>query len=143
MASTPESRFEFFHTRKERELLEAFDPARAPRHVAMIMDGNGRWATRRGLPRVAGHRAGVKAVREAIVSAIEIGCGYLTVYSFSSENWRRPKDEVTGIMSLFVEVLDREVDSLMDRDVKVRVIGRRDGLPDATAAASAISARAP
>ena len=135
MASTPESRFEFFHTRKERELLEAFDPARAPRHVAMIMDGNGRWATRRGLPRVAGHRAGVKAVREAIVSAIEIGCGYLTVYSFSSENWRRPKDEVTGIMSLFVEVLDREVDSLMDRDVKVRVIGRRDGLPDATAAA--------
>jgi undecaprenyl diphosphate synthase len=135
VVSTSESRLEFFHTRRERTLLEAFDPARAPRHVAIIMDGNGRWASRRGLPRIAGHRAGVKAVREAIVSAIELGLGYLTVYSFSSENWRRPADEVSGIMNLFVEVLDREVDSLMQQDVKVRVIGRRDGLPTATAAA--------
>jgi undecaprenyl diphosphate synthase len=135
VASTSESRLEFFRTRRERELLEAFDPARTPGHVAVIMDGNGRWASRRGLPRIAGHRAGVKAVREAIVSAIELGVRYLTVYSFSSENWRRPADEVTGLMSLFVEVLDREVDSLMEQDVKVRVIGRRDGLPEATASA--------
>ena len=135
MASTPESRSAFFHTRRERELLEAFDPGRAPQHVAVIMDGNGRWASRRGLPRIAGHRGGVKAVREAIVSAIELGVSYLTIYSFSSENWRRPADEVSGLMSLFVEVLDREVDSLMAQDVKVRVIGRREGLPEATSEA--------
>ena len=135
MASTSDTRFAFFRTRRERELLKAFSIDRTPAHVAVIMDGNGRWASRRGLPRIAGHRAGVKAVREAIVSAIELGVEYLTVYSFSSENWRRPADEVSGIMNLFVEVLDREVDSLMEQDVKVRVIGRREGLPDATAAA--------
>ena len=135
MASTPQSRLEFFRGKRDRDLLEAFDPSRTPAHVAIIMDGNGRWASRRGLPRIAGHRTGVKAVREAIVSAIELGVSYLTVYSFSSENWRRPADEVTGLMSLFVEVLDREVDSLMEQDVKVRVIGRRDGLPEATASA--------
>ena len=73
------------------------------------MDGNGRWAEKRALPRLAGHRAGAKAVRETIAAAIELGVSYLTIYSFSSENWSRPKDEVFGLMSLFVEVLEREL----------------------------------
>jgi undecaprenyl diphosphate synthase len=133
----PESRLEFFHTRRDRELLDAFDPKAVPGHVAVIMDGNGRWASRRGLPRLAGHRAGVKAVREAIASAIELGVRYLTIYSFSSENWRRPTDEVSGLMKLFAEVLDREVDQLVKLDVRVRVIGRREGLPEPTADAFA------
>jgi undecaprenyl diphosphate synthase len=136
-SSHPQSRLEFFHTRRDRELLDAFDPSAVPVHVAVIMDGNGRWASRRGLPRLAGHRAGVKAVREVIASAIELGVRYLTVYSFSSENWRRPIDEVSGLMTLFVEVLDREVDQLMRLDVRVRVIGRREGLPKPTADAFA------
>lgn len=96
------------------------------------MDGNGRWASRRGLPRVAGHRAGVKPIREAIATSIELGIPYLTLYSFSSENWRRPSDEVHSLMDLFVEVLERELDNLQKQDVRVRVIGRAEGMPELT-----------
>lgn len=126
------SRSRFFTGKHAAELLERFDAARSPEHVAIIMDGNGRWAAKRGLPRLAGHSAGAKAVREAIAAAIELEVRYLTIYSFSSENWRRPKDEVSGLMSLFVEVLERELVNLEKMRVSVRVIGDMEGLPAAT-----------
>ncbi len=116
-------------------MLAQFEPARTPRHVAVIMDGNGRWAAKRGLPRMAGHKAGVKAVREVIAAAVELGVEVLTIYSFSSENWRRPADEVGALMDLFVEVLEREVVQLEGLGVRVRVIGRTADLPPATRAA--------
>jgi undecaprenyl diphosphate synthase len=125
----------FFKTRSDRELLDRLDLDAIPRHVAIIMDGNGRWASKRGLPRLAGHSAGAKAIRESIAAAIELGIGYLTIYSFSSENWRRPSDEIEGLMGLFVEVLERELDNLQRQDVRVLVIGRERGMPEATMAA--------
>lgn len=132
MSPDASSRAEFFHSKRAAELLAEFDTARVPSHVAVIMDGNGRWAEKRGLPRLAGHRAGAKAVREAIAAAIELGIGYLTIYSFSSENWRRPEDEVSGLMRLFVEVLERELAELDRVEVRVKVIGDLSGLPPAT-----------
>lgn len=94
-------------------------------HVAVIMDGNGRWAEARSLPRHAGHRAGVKAVREIVEMAAQRGISYLTLFAFSSENWRRPKDEVSRLMRLFLEALQREVDELHRNDVRLRFIGAR------------------
>jgi undecaprenyl diphosphate synthase len=99
------------------------------------MDGNGRWAAKRGLPRVAGHRAGAKAIEEVIASAIECGVRYLTLYSFSTENWSRPRDEVSALMGLFVEVLNAKMSDLMEQRVRVRVIGRLDEMPPRTAEA--------
>ena len=125
----------FFTHKRDRESLPALDWSRVPAHVAIIMDGNGRWAQRRGLPRAAGHRAGAKSIRESIAAAIELGVRYLTIYSFSSENWTRPADEVSGLMSLFVEVIRVELDSLQRMDVRVRVIGDLDAMPAATAGA--------
>ena len=126
---TPDStsRNEFFRSKRAQALLSEFDPARTPAHVAIIMDGNGRWAAKRGLPRLAGHSAGAKAVRETIAAAIELGISYLTIYSFSSENWNRPADEVSGLMSLFVDVLERELANLERMNVRVLVIGDMDG----------------
>lgn len=132
MAATRASLEAFFSTRADREVLARLDIETVPRHVAVIMDGNGRWATRRGLPRVAGHRAGAKAIRESIASAIELGIEYLTIYSFSSENWRRSADEVSSLMRLFVEVLEREFDNLMRQGVRVLVIGSDEGVPSQT-----------
>jgi len=126
------SRREFFRSKRAAALLSEFDAARTPAHVAVIMDGNGRWAAKRGLPRLAGHSAGAKAVREIIAAAIELEVSYLTIYSFSSENWNRPDDEVTGLMRLFVEVLERELTNLNRMNVRVAVIGRREGLPTHT-----------
>ncbi|HQR02957.1 MAG: di-trans,poly-cis-decaprenylcistransferase [Proteobacteria bacterium] len=94
-----------------------------PRHVAIIMDGNGRWAKKRFLPRVAGHKRGVEAVRATVKACIERGIGYLTLFAFSSENWRRPVDEVSYLMGLFVSVLESEVEKLHDAGVRLRVIG--------------------
>jgi len=99
-----------------------------PEHVAVIMDGNGRWARARGLPRHAGHRAGVKSVRETVEIAAKRGVAYLTVFAFSSENWRRPDDEVSKLMGLFIEALRREVDDLHRNNVRLRFIGARDQL---------------
>lgn len=132
MLSDRSSLEKFFASKRDAELLGQFRPDDVPRHVAIIMDGNGRWAAKRGLPRAAGHRAGVKAVRETIAAAIELGIEYLTVYSFSSENWQRPADEVTTLMGLFIEVLERELDSLQRLGVRVRVIGREDVVPSDT-----------
>jgi len=122
----------FYTSEKSRDLLARLDRDRIPRHVALIMDGNGRWAKKRGKPRIAGHRAGAAMVREAIASAIELGIEYLTIYSFSTENWTRPEDEVKGIMTLFVEVLERELKSLQEKDVRVRLIGDIAALPTKT-----------
>lgn len=94
-----------------------------PRHVAIVMDGNGRWATSRKLPRVAGHKRGVDAVREAVTACAELGVQYLTLFAFSSENWRRPQDEVTTLMQLFILALEREVGKLHSNGIRLRVIG--------------------
>jgi undecaprenyl diphosphate synthase len=102
-----------------------------PAHVAIIMDGNGRWAARRGLPRVEGHRRGVEAVRRAVRSAIGLGIRYLTVYSFSSENWRRPAEEVSDLMGLLKRFIRNDLADLHARNVRVRIIGERENLsPD-------------
>jgi undecaprenyl diphosphate synthase len=98
-------------------------------HTAIIMDGNGRWALRRGLPRIAGHRAGAEALRRTVEAAVEHGVGTLTVYAFSSDNWNRPKEEVGALMKLFLAWLRAEVRRCMDNSVRVTVIGRRDRLP--------------
>jgi undecaprenyl diphosphate synthase len=98
-------------------------------HVAIVMDGNGRWAARRGLPRVAGHRAGVAAVRRVVERAPELGIGTLTVYAFSSDNWRRPAFEVRSILSLIAGYLRLERSTLRGAGVRVEAIGRRDRLP--------------
>jgi undecaprenyl diphosphate synthase len=98
-------------------------------HVAIIMDGNGRWAAQRGLPRVAGHRAGADAVQRIVERAPDIGIRTLTLYAFSSENWRRPKYEVQSILSLLASYLRKEAARLRQRDARLEVIGRRDRLP--------------
>jgi undecaprenyl diphosphate synthase len=102
-----------------------------PAHVAVIMDGNGRWATRRGLPRVAGHEEGVQAARGAVRAAREMGLRYLTLYAFSTENWNRPEDEVSTLMKLLEDSIYRELPDLMERDIRLRVIGRSAGVPSA------------
>lgn len=102
-----------------------------PEHVAIIMDGNGRWAKARGLPRVAGHRAGVEALRKTVRAAADAGIGWLTVYAFSSENWSRPKTEVSDLMGLLKIFIRRDLAELHQSGVRVRVIGERQGLePD-------------
>jgi undecaprenyl diphosphate synthase len=107
---------------------------RRPRHVAVIMDGNGRWAHQRSLPRSAGHRQGVEAVRRAVRAALELGIEYLTIYSFSSENWSRPADEVSDLLSLLRRFIQQDVAELHAAGVRVRVIGERTGLaPDIAA----------
>lgn len=99
-----------------------------PRHVAIIMDGNGRWAKKRFLPRTAGHQAGVKAVRNAVEYCVENRIKVLTLFAFSSENWRRPQQEVSVLMNLFLSTLEREIVKLDEQDVRVRVIGDRSAL---------------
>lgn len=104
--------------------------ADSPQHVAIIMDGNGRWARSRGLPRPAGHRASVKVVRKVVEECARRKVGYLTLFAFSSENWRRPPDEVGMLMNLFLDVLGREVSDLHRNGVRVRFMGNRDLLAD-------------
>ena len=99
-----------------------------PTHVAVIMDGNGRWAEARTLPRHAGHRSGVKSVRETVETAAKRGVSYLTLFAFSSENWQRPAEEVSGLMRLFLEALQREVDDLHRNNVRLTFIGAREQL---------------
>ena len=104
-------------------------------HVGIIMDGNGRWATRRRLSRLRGHEAGVEAIRRVVEAAPQQGVGTLTLYAFSSDNWRRPKAEVTALMALLRFYLSNEVESLVRNGVRLTVIGRRDRLPDGIASA--------
>ncbi len=98
-------------------------------HVAIVMDGNGRWAGRRGLPRVAGHRAGAEALRRTVEAAPGLGVGALTVYAFSADNWKRPAAEVAALMGLFARYLRSEVPRLVENGVRIEVVGRRDRLP--------------
>lgn len=118
----PEAAFE--------RMVPEVDPARIPRHVAVIMDGNGRWAQERGFPRIFGHRNGAASVRKAIETCANLGIEVLTLYSFSSENWSRPSEEVQALMSLCVDYCDGERDALREHNVRVRVIGRREGMPE-------------
>ena len=106
-------------------------PEVIPTHIAIVMDGNGRWALARGLPRLAGHRAGTENLRRIIEACIEFGIQYLTVYAFSTENWGRPQEEVQGLMRIFEDVIDRELQELHDQGVQLRHIGRLDRLDPA------------
>lgn len=112
--------------------IHALDPQRVPQHVAVIMDGNGRWAKQRGKNRLSGHKAGIEAVRELIRAASDSGVRYLTLYSFSTENWNRPKAEVVGLMELFAKTMLAEVDALHEEGVRVMTIGSNDALPERT-----------
>jgi undecaprenyl diphosphate synthase len=103
-------------------------PESIPTHIAIIMDGNGRWALARGLPRLAGHRAGTENLRRVIEACIEFGIQYLTIYAFSTENWGRPEEEVEGLMKIFEDVIDHELQELHDQGVQLRHIGRLDRL---------------
>lgn len=121
---------------------QALDLAAVPEHVAIIMDGNGRWAQARGLERGEGHKAGIRAVREAITTCNDVGVRYLTIYSFSTENWKRPKDEVKGLMTLFAETMTAEIRGLMAEGVRVKLLGRTEDLPFATRTALTSAAKA-
>ncbi len=99
-----------------------------PYHVGIIMDGNGRWAQRRGLPRMAGHRAGTENIRRTLTACVEFGVKMLTIYAFSTENWKRPEDEVKGLMIIFAQVIDRELGELHRQGVQLRHVGRLEGI---------------
>jgi undecaprenyl diphosphate synthase len=112
----------------EDALARQIDFGRLPAHVAIIMDGNGRWAAKRHLPRVEGHRAGIDAVRDAVETSARLGIGVLTLYAFSVENWKRPRSEVSTLMTLLKRYLRLELKSLLDNDIRFKVIGRPDQL---------------
>ncbi len=113
----------------EAEMALRLDGDRLPRHIAVIMDGNGRWAQKRYLPRVAGHRAGVESVRRTVEAASRLGVDALTVYAFSVENWKRPKDEVDTLWALLLRYLNDELDNLKRHNIRLNIIGRISGLP--------------
>ncbi len=115
----------------ERAVLAQIKRNRLPRHIAIIMDGNGRWAQKRKLPRIAGHRAGMRAVRQALEGCSQLGVPFLTLYAFSVENWKRPQREISLLMSLLREYLKKERAELKRRDIQLRVIGRVHELPHA------------
>ena len=104
-------------------ILKVHDSSMLPKHIAVIMDGNGRWAKQRGLPRIAGHRKGVETARRLIVSCGEKGVKYLTLFAFSSENWRRPETEVKMLMDLFISAIDKEINKLHENNIRFKVIG--------------------
>jgi undecaprenyl diphosphate synthase len=113
----------------EAQLLAQIDLERLPRHIAVIMDGNGRWAKRRRLPRIAGHRAGIRAVRQAVEACARLGVPYLTLYAFSVENWKRPHTEVKLLMGLLREYLKKEIGELNKQNIRLGMIGRVTELP--------------
>jgi undecaprenyl diphosphate synthase len=113
----------------EADLLAKIDLDRLPRHIAIIMDGNGRWAKRRRLPRIAGHRAGIRAVRQAVEASARLGVPYLTLYAFSVENWKRPHTEIKLLMALLREYLKKEIGELNRQNIRLAVIGRVQDLP--------------
>ncbi len=114
------------------DLKLQINPEKLPRHIAVIMDGNGRWAKKHGKARIFGHRNGVKAVRETTEAAAELGVKFLTLYAFSTENWSRPKLEVNALMSLLVDTLHKEVDTLDRNNIRLEAIGDLDRLPAST-----------
>jgi undecaprenyl diphosphate synthase len=108
---------------------EQINKERLPRHVAVIMDGNGRWAKKRGNQRIFGHKNGVKSVRETVEAAAELGIAYITLYAFSQENWSRPKHEIETLMSLLISTIDNELKTLMDNNIHLSTIGNIQALP--------------
>jgi undecaprenyl diphosphate synthase len=118
-------------TVRENSDLKLPDPEHLPRHVAMIMDGNGRWAKARGLPRTEGHRQGTENLRQILRASVEFGIEILTIYAFSTENWKRPRAEIRVLMSILEMVIDRELDELNREGVQLRHIGELDGIPPA------------
>jgi undecaprenyl diphosphate synthase len=108
------------------------DSNRLPKHIAIIMDGNGRWASKRALPRVFGHKAGMEALREVVKGCSDIGIKILTVYAFSTENWNRPTDEVSYLMNLLIEYMRKEIKELNKNKVKIKILGDLSGLPKVT-----------
>ncbi len=118
-----------FNFSKTQSRIEEVDKTKLPEHIAIIMDGNGRWAKKRGLPRIAGHKQGVEALRGIITEASNMGIGYLTLYAFSTENWNRPKDEVSGLMELLVHYLRNEVKELHENKVRILTLGDISKLP--------------
>jgi undecaprenyl diphosphate synthase len=112
----------------EESLVRQVDFDRLPAHVAIIMDGNGRWAAKRHLPRVEGHRAGIDAVRDAVETSARLGVGVLTLYAFSAENWKRPRSEVSTLMTLLKRYIRQELRTLLENDIRFHVIGRADAL---------------
>ncbi len=114
----------------EKRLVALLDKGRLPQHVAIIMDGNGRWAEMRGLPRIAGHREGIRSVKEAVTTCRKLGIYALTIYAFSLENWRRPQQEIRELMSLLKEYLKKELPILMRHGIRFRTIGRIERLPE-------------
>ena len=115
----------------ETEILAAISRKRLPRHVAIIMDGNGRWAKKRQLPRIAGHRAGIRAVRQGVEGCARLGVPFLTLYAFSVDNWKRPETEINLLMSLLREYLKKEIPELNEQNIRLGVIGRIHELPRA------------
>ncbi len=115
---------------REESLLDEIDFAKIPRHVAVIMDGNGRWARKRGLPRIEGHIAASKSVREIVETGARLGLEVLSLYAFSTENWRRPKKEVDRLWKLLREYLKKEDRVLTKNNLRLKIIGRRDGIPE-------------
>lgn len=115
---------------KDWELVQTVDPQRLPRHIAIIMDGNGRWARRRKLPRVAGHKAGIESVRVTVETCARLGIDVLTLYAFSSENWKRPRAEVETLWRLLHTYVRKELPRLVANNVRIQAIGRLDGLPE-------------
>ena len=113
----------------DAELVELVRRQPVPAHIAIIMDGNGRWATQRGYPRIKGHHEGVKTARAIVKAADAVGVRYLTLYAFSTENWNRPEDEVSMLMTLLEHTVQSELPDLMAQNVRVRVLGRADGVP--------------
>ncbi|MDW7675674.1 MAG: isoprenyl transferase [Bacillota bacterium] len=112
-----------------KEILHKIDSANIPAHIAIIMDGNGRWAKKRGLPRTAGHRAGVESLKAVVEACGSVGVKVLTVYAFSTENWKRPQEEVSVLMSLLSEYIDKELETLYNKGIKVNTIGDIENLP--------------
>jgi undecaprenyl diphosphate synthase len=113
----------------EAHLLAQIDLERLPQHIAIIMDGNGRWAKKRHLPRIAGHRAGIRAVRQSVEASARLGVQYLTLYAFSAENWKRPHTEIKLLMDLLREYLKKEITELNRQNIRLGVIGRIEELP--------------
>ncbi|MCL6447755.1 MAG: isoprenyl transferase [Armatimonadetes bacterium] len=116
-------------TAEETGLLARIDRSRLPQHIAIIMDGNGRWAQRRGLPRTLGHRAGVESLRDVVKICVELGIRFLTVYAFSTENWKRPREEINTLMNLLIEYLQKEIDELCANGIRINPIGKLEELP--------------
>ncbi len=118
---------------EEERLVRQLDFSRLPRHVAIIMDGNGRWARKRRLPRIEGHRAGAKAVQEVVESCVRLGIKYLTLYAFSKENWKRPRREVARLWELLEDYLRKEDKEMVKNNIRLMVIGQREDIPESTA----------